>query len=208
MSEEQQMRKVVFAINITIDGYCGHETGIADDELHEYFAKLLQDSDVDIFGRNTYHLMYPYWHDVAVNQSETNTINEFAAKAREQLTFMDYVPVIFISAKTHQRIHQVLPTALRVVGERRHRLSTAEINEVVREAYDATQVPSRMGRPLRIYYATQVGNDPPTFVFFVNDVELIHFSYERYLENRIRAYYPFEGTPIKLIFRARRNEDE
>ncbi len=75
---EQQMRKVIFAINITIDGYCGHETGIADDELHEYFTRLLQDSGVDIFGRNTYHLMYPYWHDVAVNQSETKTINEFA----------------------------------------------------------------------------------------------------------------------------------
>ncbi|HNJ13479.1 MAG TPA: dihydrofolate reductase family protein [Anaerolineales bacterium] len=72
------MRKVVFAINITIDGYCGHETGITDDELHEYFTRLLQDSGVDIFGRNTYHLMYPYWHDVAVNQSETKTINEFA----------------------------------------------------------------------------------------------------------------------------------
>ncbi len=78
MLEEQQMRKVIFAINITIDGYCGHETGIADDELHEYFTRLLQDSGVDIFGRNTYHLMYPYWHDVAVNQSETKTINEFA----------------------------------------------------------------------------------------------------------------------------------
>src|SRR5512147_840750 len=78
MSEEQQMRKAVFAINITIDGYCGHETGIADDELHEYFTGLLQDSGVDIFGRNTYHLMYPYWHDVAVNGSETEVVNEFA----------------------------------------------------------------------------------------------------------------------------------
>jgi dihydrofolate reductase len=72
------MRKVVFAINITIDGYCGHETGIADDELHEYFTGLLRDSDVEIFGRNTYQLMYPYWHDVAVNQSETKALNEFA----------------------------------------------------------------------------------------------------------------------------------
>ena len=75
---EGQMRKVTFAINITIDGYCGHELGIADDELHEYFTGLLRDSDVEIFGRNTYHLMYPYWHDVAVNQSETEVINEFA----------------------------------------------------------------------------------------------------------------------------------
>ena len=72
------MRKVVFAINITIDGYCGHETGIADDELHAYFTGLLRDAGVEIFGRNTYQLMYPYWHDVAVNQSETKVINEFA----------------------------------------------------------------------------------------------------------------------------------
>ena len=72
------MRKVVFAINITIDGYCGHETGIADDELHAHFTGLLREADVEIFGRNTYQLMYPYWHDVAVNQSETKTVNEFA----------------------------------------------------------------------------------------------------------------------------------
>jgi dihydrofolate reductase len=72
------MRKVIFGINITLDGYCGHESGIADDEVHEYFTRLLRDSAVDIFGRNTYHLMYPYWHDVAVNQSETEVINEFA----------------------------------------------------------------------------------------------------------------------------------
>ncbi len=72
------MRKVTFAINITLDGYCGHESGIADDELHKYFTGLLRDSDVHIFGRHTYHLMYPYWHDVAVNGSETEVINEFA----------------------------------------------------------------------------------------------------------------------------------
>ncbi len=72
------MRKVIFAINITIDGYCGHESGIADDELHEHFIGLLRDADVDIIGRNTYHLMYPYWHDIAAAQSETKIINEFA----------------------------------------------------------------------------------------------------------------------------------
>jgi dihydrofolate reductase len=73
------MRKVVFAINITIDGYCGHESAIAaDDELHEYFTGLLREADVEIFGRNVYHLMYPYWHDVAVNQSESKALNEFA----------------------------------------------------------------------------------------------------------------------------------
>lgn len=74
------MRKVVFAINITIDGYCGHESGVAaDDELHAHFTGLLRDSDVEILGRNTYQLMYPYWHDVAVNQSETKALNEFAS---------------------------------------------------------------------------------------------------------------------------------
>ena len=72
------MRKVVFAINITIDGYCGHETGIADDELHAYFTGLLREADIEIFGRNTYQLMYPYWHEVAVDQSESKTVNEFA----------------------------------------------------------------------------------------------------------------------------------
>lgn len=72
------MRNVVFAINITVDGCCGHESGVVDDELHEYFTGLLRDSDIEIFGRNTYHLMYPYWHEVAVNQSESKTTNEFA----------------------------------------------------------------------------------------------------------------------------------
>ncbi len=72
------MRNVVFAINITVDGCCGHESVVADDELHEYFTGLLQDSDIEVFGRNTYHLMYPYWHDVAVNQSETKATNAFA----------------------------------------------------------------------------------------------------------------------------------
>jgi dihydrofolate reductase len=84
------MRKVVFGINITLDGGCDHTNGIADDKLHEYFTGLLRDSGVDIFGRNTYHLMYPYWHDVAVNQSETEVINEFAR------TF-DAIPKIIFS---------------------------------------------------------------------------------------------------------------
>jgi dihydrofolate reductase len=88
------MRNVVFAINITVDGCCGHETGIVDDELHEYYTGLLRDSDVEIFGRNTYQLMYPYWHDVAMNQSESKVVNEFA------LTF-DSIPKIVFSTTLH-----------------------------------------------------------------------------------------------------------
>ena len=140
-------------------------------------------------------------------EKDSQTMVEYAKTVREQLAFMDYVPVLFISAKTRQRVNKVLPAALQVVGERRHRLSTSEVNQVLSDAYEATQIPTRQGRVLRMYYGTQVGNDPPTFVIFVNDEELVHFSYARYLENRIRAYYPFEGTPIKLLFRSRdRNE--
>lgn len=140
-------------------------------------------------------------------EKDSHTMVEYARTVREQLAFMEYVPVLFISAKTRQRVNKVLPTALQVVAERRHRLSTSEVNQILTEAYDASQIPSRQGRVLRIYYGTQVGNEPPTFVIFVNDEELVHFSYARYLENRIRAHYPFEGTPIKLLFRSRdRNE--
>lgn len=136
-------------------------------------------------------------------EKDSYTMVKYTNAVREQLNFMPYVPVLFISAKTHQRIHTVLPTALRVAAARRHRLSTGEVNQLLSEAYNSTQIPVRQGRALRIYYGTQVDNDPPTFVIFVNDKDLVHFSYERYLENRIRAHYPFEGTPIKLIFRSR-----
>lgn len=136
-------------------------------------------------------------------EKDSHTMVEYTNAVREQLNFMPYVPVLFISAKTRQRVHTVLPTALRVAAARRHRLSTSEVNQILSEAYDSTQIPVRQGRALRIYYGSQVDNDPPTFVIFVNDKDLVHFSYERYLENRIRAYYPFEGTPIKLIFRSR-----
>ncbi|MFO7633591.1 MAG: ribosome biogenesis GTPase Der, partial [Caldilinea sp.] len=139
-------------------------------------------------------------------EKDSHTMVEYTNTVREQLNFMSYVPVLFISAKTRQRVNKVLPTALQVVAARRHRLTTSEVNQVLTEAYDATQIPSRQGRVLRIYYGTQTGNEPPTFVIFVNDKELVHFSYARYLENRIRAHYPFEGTPIKLLFRSRERE--
>lgn len=139
-------------------------------------------------------------------EKDSNTMVEYTHTVREQLNFLSYVPVLFISAKTRQRVNKVLPTALQVVSARRHRLSTSEVNQVLTEAYDATQIPTRQGRVLRMYYGTQTNNDPPTFVIFVNDKELVHFSYARYLENRIRAYYPFEGTPIKLLFRSHERE--
>ena len=125
---------------------------------------------------------------------------------RERLRFMDYVPVLFVSALTRQRIDQVLPTALRVAAERLVRIPTGELNRLLREGLTAHPPPSRRGRPLKFFYATQVGVAPPSFVLFVNDVELVHFSYARYLENKLREAYPFEGTPISSSFRAG-NED-
>ncbi len=136
-------------------------------------------------------------------EKDAYTMHNFTEMVRQELQFLSYVPVIYISARTGQRIHTVLPTALEVAEARRHRLSTSELNELLRAAYDATSPPGKGGRVLRIYYGTQVGIEPPTFVIFVNDPELVHFSYERYLENQIRAYYPFTGTPIRLIFRQR-----
>ena len=139
-------------------------------------------------------------------EKDEHTMVEFAKQVREDLKFLSYVPVIFISALTKQRVHQVLPTSLSVVEARRHRLTTSELNQLLRESYDKAAPPTRHGRPLRIYFGTQVETEPPTFVLFVNDPELVHFSYERYLENCIRAHYPFSGTPIRIHFRAQRNE--
>lgn len=141
-------------------------------------------------------------------EKDEHTMVEYARRVREELKFLDYVPVLFVSALTRQRVHQVLPTALEVVAARRHRLTTSEVNNILRDAYDANPPPSRQGRPLRIYYGAQVENDPPGFAIFVNDPELIHFSYERYLKNRIRAHYPFLGTPIRLFFRGHSERGE
>ena len=139
-------------------------------------------------------------------EKDEHTMAEQTRQIRSDLKFLDYVPVLFISALTRQRVNQVLPSALDVVNARCYRLSTSELNELLHTAYDSTSPPNRNGRYLRIYYGTQVGNDPPTFVIFVNDPEIMHFSYERYLENCVRAHYPFVGTPIRFMFRSQSNE--
>jgi GTP-binding protein len=117
---------------------------------------------------------------------------------------MDYVPVLFISAKTGQRAQQTLQVALQVHAERLHRISTADLNRLLQEATARHPPKNKAGRRLRFYYVTQPEVDPPTFVFFVNDYKLVHFTYERYLENRIREAFGFLGTPLRLVFRSRR----
>lgn len=138
-------------------------------------------------------------------EKDTHTMAAFTEEVRRELKFLDYVPVLFISAMTKQRIAKVIPEALRVVEARRHRLSTSDVNQVISEAYDRISPPTRGGRALRLYYATQAETEPPTFIVFVNDPKLVHFSYERYLENRIREFYPFVGTPIRIFFRPRKD---
>jgi GTP-binding protein len=136
-------------------------------------------------------------------EKDTHTMVEFTKQIRNDLKFLDYVPVLFISAVTRQRVNRVLPEALAVAEARRHRLTTGQVNHIIHEAYDRNAPPTRQGRAVRLYYGTQIDTEPPTFVIFVNDAKLIHFSYERYLENQIRAFFPFLGTPIRVIFRSR-----
>ncbi len=132
------------------------------------------------------------------------TMEEYKQKIRMALNFMDYVPMLFISAKTGQRVDQVLPEALKVQDQRLAHLSTSTLNRILMKAQDMHSPTSKTGRILRIYYGTQVRSDPPTFMLYVNDVELAHFSYLRYLENQIRKEFPFTGTPIHIVLKGKR----
>ena len=136
-------------------------------------------------------------------EKDTNTMNAFMEDIRRDLAFLPFVPVVFISALTGQRIHSVLETAIRVQEERLTRIPTSELNRIVREAMLRHAPQTKQPRPLKIFVAQQVRVDPPTFLFHINDTSLLHFTYERYLENQIRRVYPFTGTPIRLSFRAR-----
>lgn len=134
---------------------------------------------------------------------ETHTLEAYTERLRQELKFMPYVPVLFISALTGQRVGQVLPTALRVQEERLRRIPTGELNRLLQQALQAHPPPTRSGRQLKFFYAAQVRVDPPTFLFHVNNPELVHFTYSRYLENRLREAYGFLGTPVRLSFRRR-----
>lgn len=136
-------------------------------------------------------------------EKDSYTMNTYIEEIRHHLNFISWAPIIFISALTGQRIHQVLETAFAVWEERYRRIPTSELNRVVREAVERHAPTSKDLRKLRIYYATQVRTNPPTFLFHVNDARLVHFSYERYLENCLREVYPLTGTPIRLSFRSR-----
>jgi GTP-binding protein len=137
-----------------------------------------------------------------VPKTET-TMSEYRAEIKRQLNFMDYAPAVFVSAKTGQRVDRVLAAVLRIKEQRQKRIGTGELNQLVADATRLHQPPGDKGRQLKIYYVTQAGINPPTFIFFVNDPKLSHFSYKRFLENQLRKRLGFEGTAIKLVLKAR-----
>jgi GTP-binding protein len=139
-------------------------------------------------------------------EKDTYTMDAYTKQIRADLKFLDYVPVFFISALTGQRVHKLLPLAFEVYQERMVRIPTGELNRLVEDATIRHSPPHKAGKRLKFLYATQASVDPPTFVFFVNDTRLVHFTYERYLENQIRRRYSYLGTPLKLLFRSRSRE--
>ena len=134
-------------------------------------------------------------------EKQTNTMRDYKTKVMEQLSFMQYAPIEFISAKTGARVNKIFDLIKNVAAMNAIRIKTGALNDIINEATLKVQPPSDKGRRLKIYYATQPSTKPPTFVLFVNNKELAHFSYIRYLENQIRDAFSIEGTPIRFIIR-------
>ena len=150
---------------------------------------------------------------VAVNkwdliEKETNTMRDFKKEIESELLFMSYAPIIFISVAEKQRIYQVLEMAEYVAQKRAMRVPTGQLNSLIQDATMMKQPPSDKGKRLKIYYATQVAVKPPLFSFQINKRDLMHFSYARYLENKIREGFGFEGTSIKFVFREKGEKGE
>ena len=137
----------------------------------------------------------------AVENKETNTMRDLENQVRKDLSYMLYAPVVFLSALTGQRVDKLFPTIQEVYKQNTSRITTGALNSILAEATSRVQPPTDKGRRLKIYYMTQAGTKPPHFVIFCNDARLFHFSYQRYLENQLRAVFGFRGTPIKFIIR-------
>lgn len=160
-----------------------------------------------------------YAHDkgkaivVAVNkwdlpEKETNTMAQYKLRVKEGLNFMLYAPILFISAKTGMRIPQLFEKIAYVYEQNKMRVSTGVLNDVLNQAVLRVQPPSDKGKRLKIYYMTQATTQPPTFILFVNDKELAHFSYVRYIENQVRETFGLEGTPLKFIVREKNEKKD
>ena len=141
-------------------------------------------------------------------EKETNTMRDYRKKLAAELSFMSYASIIFISVEEGQRVEQVLYQAKSVAENRAMRISTGQLNSLIADAVMMKQPPSDKGKRLKIYYGTQVGVKPPLFSFKINDRKLMHFSYSRYIENRIRDAFGFEGTSIKFVFREKGEKED
>ncbi len=139
-------------------------------------------------------------------EKDTHTIEAFQSKLKEDLKFMDYFRSLYISAKTGQRAEKVLAAVNEVYANSHRRITTGVLNDVISSAVRANEPPSYNGRRLKIYYSSQVGEAPPSFALFVNDGTLLHFSYERFLENTLRSSFDFSGTPIRLFTRDKKED--
>jgi GTP-binding protein len=139
----------------------------------------------------------------AVEEKTGTTFDQYVEWIRHEAPFLDFAPIVSISAKTGQRVERVLELAVDVWAERRRRVPTGELNRLVGDAVSRQEPPAVKGRRPKIFYATQAGTAPPTFVFFAREAGSVHFSYRRYLENRLRDVFGFLGTPIRLVFRER-----
>ena len=138
-----------------------------------------------------------------LEEKTDRTFDQYTTWIRNEVPFLDFAPIISISAKTGQRVGRVLEAAVDIWGERRRRIGTGELNRLLSDATDRFPPPLVRGRRPRLFYATQAAVAPPTFVFFASDAASVHFSYRRYLENRLRETFGFDGTPIRLVFRDR-----
>jgi GTP-binding protein len=139
-----------------------------------------------------------------VVDKDERTMKKFEENIRDHFKFLDYAPIVFLSAITKKRIHTLMPNIILASENHARRVQTNVLNDVIMDAVAMNPTPTHKGKRLKIFYTSQVAVKPPTFVVFVNDPELMHFSYERFLENRIRAAFEFEGTPIKILTRERK----
>ena len=139
-------------------------------------------------------------------EKDNHTVKTYTERIRQVLSFMPYAEILFLSAKTGQRVTKIFPLIDRVNANGALRIKTGLLNEVLTKALSMQQPPTDKGRPLRVYYMTQTGVRPPTFVIFVNDKKLMHYSYTRYIENRLRDAFGFGGTPLKFLVRERKGK--
>ncbi len=137
-------------------------------------------------------------------EKNDKTMSLYTKEIREKFPFMSYAPIVFVSAKTNQRINKILETVVYIAQEHAKRVPTSALNDVIGEAVLLNQPPSDKGKRLKIYYGSQTGVQPPKFTLFINDKQLTHFSYQRYLENKIRENFGFEGTPVRFEYREKR----